>query len=221
MTSPKSSEVFSTFLVKLFNQHPLLKRVPRARTCDMKKIVITFALCLTAAISSPRLEAQNITVDVHGALALVNYFGVDAEGGFGSAFGIHPAYFFHKSLGVFSGFDIVNRPVNFTATGSANWLEVPVGLMFRGKEGDQNMVGLGLSLALPIGDYNDGSTTYDTNGGLALMFVTNRYYNLNASFALGIYSDIRYSFYAPLADAAFNDGKTLTFNIGLGARATL
>ncbi|MEO5668491.1 MAG: hypothetical protein ABIR96_10560 [Bdellovibrionota bacterium] len=185
----------------------------------MKRISFFAAACI--ALSASQSRAQNLSVDVHGALALINYSKLNVEGGTGSTFGTHPAYFFHRSVGVFTGLDYISRPMDLNSSETTKWLEVPFGLMFRGGEGASQMVGLGLSFSKPLNDFEDSGGTHATQGGLSLVFLANRYYELNSAFSLGIYSDIRYSLHSPFAEAALSEGRILSFDIGLGARVNL
>jgi|GEM_PF-2045564 len=182
-----------------------------------------FATCtLAIALSSASdARAQNLSVDIHGAMALVSYSKLNVEGGFGGTFGAHPAFFFHKSLGVFAGVDYITRPMALNTSSSTKWLEFPLGLAFRSGEGASQLIGLGLSISTPLSDFEDVSRTYETQGGVSLILVTNRYYEIDPMFSLGIYSDIRYSFHSPFADAALSDGRVFSFDIGLGARMNL
>jgi hypothetical protein len=178
-------------------------------------------LVLGFGIFSTQGRTQDLSIDVHGAMALVSYSKLNVSGGIGSAFGAHPALFFHKSLGIFSGLDHISRPMELNTASSTRWLEIPLGLMFRSGPGDTQLVGLGLSLALPLSNFEDAARSYETNGGLSLVFLTNRYYALNESLSLGIYSDIRYSFHSPFKDADLSQGRIFSFDIGLGARLLL
>jgi hypothetical protein len=178
-------------------------------------------LVLSLALLSSNARSQDLSIDVHGALALVSYSKLNVSGGMGSTFGAHPALFFHKSLGIFAGLDHISRPMELNAASSTRWLEIPVGLMFRSGPGDTQLVGLGLSLALTLSDFVDTARTYETNGGLSLVFLTNRYYPINDTLSLGIYSDIRYSLHSPFKDADLSQGRIFSFDIGLGARLIL
>ena len=187
----------------------------------MKISRLSAILVLGFALVATQSRAQDLSIDVHGAMALVSYSKLNVSGGFGSTFGAHPTLFFHKSLGIFTGLDHISRPMELNTASSTRWLEIPFGLMFRGGPGDTQLVGLGLSLALPLSDFEDTARVYETNGGLSLVFLTNRYFPMNDSLSLGIYSDIRYSFHSPFKDAALSSGRIFSFDIGLGARLLL
>jgi len=187
----------------------------------MKKIFLVSSLIGALLVSSSEARAQELSIDLHGAVALVNYSNLTVSGGMGSNFGSHPVFFFHKSLGFFTGFDYITRPMTLNDASSTKWLEIPVGLAFRGSPESSYFTGLGLSYGMPLSNFKDSSAAYETNGGLSLLLVTNRYYEIDPSFSLGIYTDIRYSFHSPFADADLAAGRIFSFDIGLGARFNL
>jgi hypothetical protein len=154
-------------------------------------------------------------------MALSSYSKVNVDGGFGFMVGTHPAYFFHRTIGVFSGIDYIQRPFELNDAQTLRWIEIPFGLAFRNSVGSNSLVGLGLSISLPLDNFEDSSTTYVTQGGLSLVFLANRYYDLTPDLSFGIYSDVRYSFHSPFEQASLDRARMFSLLLGLGLRVRL
>jgi hypothetical protein len=57
----------------------------------MKISRLSAILVLGFALVATQSRAQDLSIDVHGAMALVSYSKLNVSGGFGSTFGAHPA----------------------------------------------------------------------------------------------------------------------------------
>lgn len=185
----------------------------------MKKIILVAALSVFS-LAPLTANAQDFSADFHGALNLSTFTGTNIASGLGSNFGIHSAYFFHKSLGLFTGLDLVTRPVSMDGNPSMKSLEIPFGLMFRGSPSDLNLVGIGITVDLPVSDSLEPNSL-EPQGGMSLIVVTNRYYEINSNLSLGLYSDLRYSLHPIFKDPVYSSTRTFSFDIGLGARVNL
>lgn len=166
-----------------------------------------------------------------GAGADISTFdSANTQSGVGYYAELRQKYYFSDHVGLFSGFQFVQRKLSFQegvltaaeSSGAAKYMEVPLGISFQyGAWGSGlGSADIGMTYAIPLSDYSISSTTYDSKSHMNLFLSFTTSFPVDDDFYLGFNLGYKYALGNSVEDPVGTGSKGRDFNFGLVANFT-